>query len=671
MLPVPHNSIFTTAELPTCGPRSIAIRWVLSLGLLMFSVTAFAQHSASIDADDLLRREEEAFRRAAAAAQHVAVQIESFGSLQRVGEELVSDGPTTGTIVGEDGWIISTMHSFRGQPASILVTLADGRRLSARIVARDYSRELVLLKVDGVEGLPVARLSSLLDDRQSLVGRWAIALGKVYDPRTASQSVGIVSATGRAYGRALQTDAKISPINYGGPLVDVFGRVLGVLAPITPGPFVEGGADQLYDSGIGFAIPLDDILARLPRMKAGEDIHPGKLGIVTTNQNEMAGPVVVAGSMPGTPAGRVGLQAGDVIVAAEGLVIRRLADLQQALGPVDAGHPFRFTLWRRGNRIDLTAELAAEIPTYRKRLLGLWAGDAPEGGLRITQVEPGTPAAVAGLQVGDRLVELDGHRQLSRETLRRALAVAELDQELEFSVLRNKQDELMPVRVKPAEWPDELPRIMPPAIETAVAETRIVDIQLGDFPNHAYAIVPQKVDPPPLGLLIVFPEPGELPSESSEAYWRDFVTAYGWIVAVINSRNPHAWSLEELELAQRTLGRLQQHYSIDPARVVVGGLGIGGRLAVLAGLSARDRVAGVLLIDTDLGQFAPRQANMPMQSVDFLLVGGASTNASAVEALRAAGYSVIEVESTAGEQKDWRIVPAEPVQLWLAGLGRF
>ena len=84
-------------------------------------------------------------------------------------------------------------------------------------------------------------------------------------------SVGIISALNRIWGKALQTDAKVSPTNYGGPLVDLEGRVQGILVPASPRAEGETAGFEWYDSGIGFAIPLEDINAVLPRLKQGQE----------------------------------------------------------------------------------------------------------------------------------------------------------------------------------------------------------------------------------------------------------------------------------------------------------------------------------------------------------------------------------------------------------------
>jgi len=186
------------------------------------------------------------------------------------------------------------------------VGLPDGSRRPARILARDFSRELVVLQVDGFEG----KVPQFASAKDLAVGQWAIALGKTYDPVAASRSVGIISALGRAYGKAVQTDAKVSPINYGGPLVDINSKVIGILTPLAASSFLGSDSSELYDSGIGFAVPMDQIVPRLERLAQGEDIHKGLLGVVVKDSNELVGPVELTGAAPGSPASRAGMKVG-------------------------------------------------------------------------------------------------------------------------------------------------------------------------------------------------------------------------------------------------------------------------------------------------------------------------------------------------------------------------
>ncbi|MEZ6134904.1 MAG: PDZ domain-containing protein [Pirellulaceae bacterium] len=616
----------------------------------------------------LLAREEAAFRAAVEAAESCVVQIETFGGLERVGDELIAEGPTTGTIVDSDGWIISSLYSFRQQPASILVTLPSGKRVPAEVIARDTSRELALLKVAVDEGLQAAKPAAALPP----VGSWTVALGKTYDATQVSQSVGIVSALGRAYGKAIQTDAKVSPINYGGPLIDLQGQVLGILAPISPGTFFEGDSSELYDSGIGFAIPLSDIIERLPRMQKGQDIQAGKLGIVSTNQNELAGPVRLTGAAPGSPAAKAGLKAGDVIIEAEGKPIYLLAELRHALAPIDAGKMLHFAVQRGGERIELECELVAEIPVYRRRFLGLrLADDAEDAGVLITGIEVGSPAAKSDLHIGERLTVCAGQPVANRADLAGRLAVAELDQPLVFTVVA-AGGEVRQVEVVPTIWPSQLPTDMP--LPAASVDTnlpiQVTDISLGDVTNKAFALVPPAADQRRMGLLMVFPEPGELDRDKTKVAWEKFCIEQGWIVVVINSASSQAWSMEEVELASRLLGRLNQTYSLDRSRCVTAGLGVGGRVALAAASVAREQINGVVTFGTDLRGFTVRQPNAPLQSLDFLLVGKSEELETPASALIKRGYAAHVVSAPDLKAGAWETVPLQPVTLWLEGLSR-
>ncbi|MFM8214008.1 MAG: S1C family serine protease, partial [Pirellula sp.] len=208
--------------------------------------------------------EQKAFEDARVFVQDSVVQIETFGGAQIVNQQLTNNALSTGTILSADGWIITSLFPLRNQPASITVVLVNKERKQAKLIARDSSRELALLKIDVETPLKPVLPS---DRSQWQIGQWTLAIGKTFDPSIGSCSAGILSAQGRIWNKAIQTDTKISPQNYGGPLIDLQGSVMGILTPINPGIVTEGEVEQWYDSGIGFAIPIEDILERLPRMQ--------------------------------------------------------------------------------------------------------------------------------------------------------------------------------------------------------------------------------------------------------------------------------------------------------------------------------------------------------------------------------------------------------------------
>jgi serine protease Do len=312
---------------------------------------------AAIAQERLDQLEEQAFKAAVAKIAPAVVQIQTFGGLDRVGETLTGTGPTTGVIVSEDGEIISSAFAFASKPAAVVVRLPDGRQLDATLVATDRSRMLTLLKVEA-SGLPVPEPASVDDAK---VGQWTLAVGKAFDPATPNASAGVLSAKDRIWGKALQTDAKTSPLNYGGPLIEIHGRMLGIIVPLSMTSDEVMAGTEWYDSGIGFAIPYPQVMASVERLKQGDDLHRGVLGVVTTEPGKMFAEPVVGQVRVGSPAAEAGLEKGDVIVAVDGRRVTRQAEVLQALGPKYAGDVVELTV-KRGDE-ERTFTITLEKPT--------------------------------------------------------------------------------------------------------------------------------------------------------------------------------------------------------------------------------------------------------------------------------------------------------------------
>lgn len=242
----------------------------------------------------------------------------------------LADGPTTGLIQSEDGYIITSSFSFVRNPSVITVELADGTRHVARLVARDQVRKVALLKIDARD-LPVPEWKDLNGVH---VGDWAIALGRGFGGIAPSISVGIVSGLNRMDGNAFQTDAKLSPANYGGPIVDSSGRVIGISVPMGRRPGELAGI-ELYDSGIGFAVPYQEICETVEFLKTGQSVHRGFLGI-EIDRRAPSGAVISGIAVP-SPAHGAGLHVGDIIVEAAGREIFTADSLPHALAMRAAG----------------------------------------------------------------------------------------------------------------------------------------------------------------------------------------------------------------------------------------------------------------------------------------------------------------------------------------------
>ncbi len=327
-----------------------------------------------------------------------------MGGLDRVGQVLTSTGPTTGIIVSADGYVISSAFNFAARPASILVTLPDGRRVAATQVATDKVKMLTLLKVEATN-LVVPQAAPAESFR---VGQWAVALGKTLD-ELPSISVGIVSALNRIWGKALQTDAKISPVNYGGALVDIEGRVLGVLVPLSPQASGEIAGVEWYDSGIGFAVPMVDVNAALERLKTGKDLLPGLMGITMKGNDLYEGQPVIDRVRYGSPAHQAGLKDGDTIVELDGHVLVRQAQIRHVMGNKYAGENITIKVKRDKDEISRELTLVDKLVPYESAFLGILpvrdGVTKPEPGVGVRFAVPDSPAARAGLDRGQRVLK--------------------------------------------------------------------------------------------------------------------------------------------------------------------------------------------------------------------------------------------------------------------------
>jgi serine protease Do len=285
---------------------------------------------------------------------------------------LQAQGTSTGLVLSADGWILTSSFALNFDPTTIVVTLADGRTLEARRGGEDTSRGLALLKIDAA-GLPVPEF---VPPEQVRVGQWALALGRTFGSgrRPPSVHLGIVSARGRLFGRALQTDAWTSPANYGGPLVDAAGRVLGILAPLS-----MSGRDagvEFYDSGIGFAATIAGIEPLLERMQAGETLHRGFLGV--TNDPDDLGPGAnVTAVAKDSPAARAGLAPKDRILAIDGVELRHSFHLQLLVSSKLAGDPVHLRVRSPDGAERAITVMLAPVPGSERAPATL-AGDVSE-----------------------------------------------------------------------------------------------------------------------------------------------------------------------------------------------------------------------------------------------------------------------------------------------------
>lgn len=342
---------------------------VFSLSLL-FAVGAFAsaQEKPALEAKPDTKAQQlqitqgtllapKAFRAAAQRVLPSLVTIEGIGGLSSgisaAGIQAPGEGPTSGVIISSDGYIVTSTFNFIRKPPIITVTLASGERKVATLLGRDETRKICLLKVEGVNNLPVPTWA----DRQQLrVGQWTVALGIGFGGNEPALTAGIVSATSRIGAKAIQTDANLSPANYGGPLIDLEGRVIGICVPLNPTSKEEGSGVDWYDSGIGFAVPIAGNDRVIEALKAGKTLQPAFLGVQSEPRGTPAAGAHIVQVVPKSPADTAGLKSGDQLQAIDGSEILDVTHLQAIIARYNAGDKATISVKRGEEKLEVTAE---------------------------------------------------------------------------------------------------------------------------------------------------------------------------------------------------------------------------------------------------------------------------------------------------------------------------
>lgn len=291
-------------------------------------------------------------------------------------------GVGSGFIVSEDGYIVTNNHVVANSAGvaarQVQVTLSDGTVLTANVVGTDPRSDLAILKIDGgpYQALKLADLDTVE------IGQDVVAIGYALDLRRGegpSYSVtrGIVSQKNRAIEEAailgaIQTDAAINHGNSGGPLLNLYGEVVGVNTSLVPDRLSGSGVGQ----GIGLAVGSDTVKAVYEEIRAQGSVNRGLLGIRNFESLRPATARALglpdstrgvylssADSVdPGGPAGAAGIRPGDVIVKIGDTVIRNETDLAVALIRANAGDTVPVDVYRDAQRLTVNVTLAAASP---------------------------------------------------------------------------------------------------------------------------------------------------------------------------------------------------------------------------------------------------------------------------------------------------------------------
>ncbi|WP_130473082.1 Do family serine endopeptidase [Candidatus Magnetaquicoccus inordinatus] len=334
------------------------------------------------------------------------------------GQEREQKSLGSGVVVDARKGIILTNQHVIGKADQITVTLRDGRSVQARMIGVDPATDIAVIQVQSknLQDLPLGDSDSLR------VGDFVVAIG---NPFGLGQTVtsGIVSALGRkglgikGYEDFIQTDAPINPGNSGGALLNLRGELIGINTAI----LARGGGNV----GIGFAIPVNMARQIMEQLLQYGDVRRGGLGIqaqdLTSELAEaFAVPVregaVVAKVSSGSPAEKVGLRRGDVIVRVNSHAIRSRGDLHNAIGLVRTGEQVQLEFVRDGRQRSVTVTVAeperqrVDGEQLDERLLGAVL-EAVEGtdkneGVRVLSVEEDSPAWQIKLRAEDRIISL-------------------------------------------------------------------------------------------------------------------------------------------------------------------------------------------------------------------------------------------------------------------------
>ena len=296
-------------------------------------------------------------------------QFPQFFAPCEKGTKFQEVGGGSGFIISSDGLILTNKHVVADRTASYTVFTNDGKKYSAKVLARDPAQDLAIIKID-TSGLPVVELG---DSDALEIGQTAIAIGNALGEFRNTVSVGVISGLSRTITASgggdfserlqgvIQTDAAINQGNSGGPLLNLRGQVVGINTAIASGA-----------QSIGFALPVNLAKRDIQSVKATGEIQVPFLGVrylILTPEiaKQQKLPVeygaLVRGSdegpavEPNSPAALSGLQAEDIILEVNGQKIDKDRTLIEAISKFGVGDAVELRVNRGGKTITLKVTL--------------------------------------------------------------------------------------------------------------------------------------------------------------------------------------------------------------------------------------------------------------------------------------------------------------------------
>jgi len=282
-------------------------------------------------------------------------------------------GSGSGIIISSDGEILTNNHvvSIASGGGTITVNFNDGSAARAHVIGTDPATDVAVIKAQGVSGLKPATLGS---SSNLQVGEEVVAIGSPFGLESTVTS-GIVSALNRpvSVGQvagpsspdttypAIQTDAAINPGNSGGPLVDMNGNVVGIDASIRSTGSTLGG--EPGSIGLGFAIPIDEVLPIVHQILDGQTPTHARLGVTVTDTKRDNGLLTGAGIVsvsPGSAAAQAGLRKGDVVTRVDHHVITGAESLVATVRGYRPGNTVTLTVVRGSSTLPIKVTLGSD-----------------------------------------------------------------------------------------------------------------------------------------------------------------------------------------------------------------------------------------------------------------------------------------------------------------------
>ena len=269
----------------------------------------------------------------------------------------------SGFVITSDGYILTNYHVIDGVE-DLKVSFADGTTYDATLVGGEEANDIAVLKIDAT-GLQTVVVGSS-DDMK--VGQQVVAIGNPLGELTFTLTAGYVSALDRNITMSdgntinvMQTDAAINSGNSGGPLFNTYGECIG----ITNAKYSNNGSTNASIEGIGFAIPINDVIDMVSDIiEKGYVTGKPNVGVLMEEVSNEAiqrygipDGAYISAVLDSSCADKAGIQAGDIITAVDDTAITSADELKEAVKGHKAGDRVKFTLWRDNEALTVTATL--------------------------------------------------------------------------------------------------------------------------------------------------------------------------------------------------------------------------------------------------------------------------------------------------------------------------